>query len=267
MRYWIQKILKYGAIKKDDLKNFGADPQGLWQELIKNGLINERGFLQGPTRERGPDRFLKLDQKYINHQEKIALHLRKTYNRAVIREWIESIIIALVLALFIRAFIIQAFKIPSGSMRMTLIEGDRILVSKYRYGPKIPFTKNLRLPGISHPQRGEVIVFRYPEDPNRDFIKRLIAVGGEEIEIKDGRILINNQVVKDPRIYIVFYYNFGEYARTNQRFRIPENSYFVLGDNSASSKDSRYWGFVPHDMIVGRAEVIYWPPQRIRFIK
>ena len=98
------------------------------------------------------------------------------------REWIESIVIAFVLAMFIRTFFIQAFKIPSGSMRPTLIERDRLMVNKLRYGPKVPFVKQKRLPGFSKPQRGDVIVFVYPEDPSRDFIKRLIGLGGETVE-------------------------------------------------------------------------------------
>ncbi len=182
------------------------------------------------------------------------------------REWIESIIIAIILAVFIRTFIVQAFKIPTGSMRMTLLEGDRILVDKLCYGPKIPFTK-VRLPGLGKPKRGDVIVFAYPEDPRRDFIKRLIAFGGETVEIKDGDVFVNDEEIMDSMIKNTYYYNRGEYGKVNQKIRVPENSYFVLGDNSSSSKDSRYWGFVPRDYLVGRADLIYWPPTRIRIIK
>jgi len=172
----------------------------------------------------------------------------------------------LILALFIRTFIIQAFKIPTGSMRLTLIEGDRILVNKLPYGPKVPFT-DFRLPGYSKPKRGDVVVFTYPEDPKRDFIKRLIAIGGETVEINNGRIYINREIVEDPVIRNVYYYNRDAYGGQNQKIVVPEDSFYVLGDNSGSSKDSRYWGFVPKELMIGKAEVIYWPLNRVRFIK
>lgn len=184
----------------------------------------------------------------------------------MVREWVDSIVVALILALLIRTFIVQAFKIPTGSMRMTLIEGDRILVNKLAYGPKIPFS-NFRLPGYTKPKRGDVVVFTYPEDPKRDFIKRLIALSGQTVEIKNGRTYINGEIVDDPVIRDVYYYNRGAYGGQNQKIVVPEDAYYVLGDNSASSKDSRYWGFVKKDLLIGKAQVIYWPLNRIRFIK
>jgi len=186
---------------------------------------------------------------------------------SVTREWTESIIIAFVLAMFIRAFFIQAFKIPSGSMRPTLIEKDRLMVNKLRYGPKVPFSKANRLPGLTEPQRGDVIVFIYPGDPSRDFIKRLIGLGGETIEIKEGDIYVNDIIVEDPFLKDVYYYNRGDYGREGQKITIPENHYYVLGDNSGSSSDSRFWGFVPEENVIGRAEMIYWPFSRMRFIE
>lgn len=187
-------------------------------------------------------------------------------NKAVIREWAESIFIAFILAMFIRTFFIQAFKIPSGSMRMTLIEGDRLMVNKLRYGPKIPFTDQ-RLPGLTNPRRGDVIVFVYPEDHKRDFIKRLIALGGEIVEIKEGHLYINGELFHDPRIDHIYYYNQGPYGQEGGEIKVPDGQAYVLGDNSSSSRDSRYWGFVPKENIIGRAEFIYWPLNRIRFIK
>ncbi len=188
------------------------------------------------------------------------------YKGSTLREWVESIVIALVLAFFIRTFIIQAFKIPTGSMRLTLLEGDRILVSKYRYGPKFPFT-HYRLPGFIPPKRGDVIVFVYPEDKSKDFIKRLVAVGGETVEIKDGRIYINGRALEDPPFNGIYYYNRGDHGEVGQKIKVEKDHYYVLGDNSASSRDSRYWGFVPQDFVIGRAELIYWPLHRIRIIK
>lgn len=186
--------------------------------------------------------------------------------KSVAREWVESILIAFVLAMFIRTFIVQAFKIPTGSMRPTIIEGDLILVNKFIYGAKIPFT-NLRLPAFAKLKRGDVIVFIYPEDPKKDFIKRLIALPGETVEIKNGTIYINDHPLLDPVFNQRFYYNRGDLAAEGQKIIVPPDSYFVLGDNSASSKDSRYWGFVPWKDILGKAMLIYWPPQRIRIIK
>ena len=183
-----------------------------------------------------------------------------------LHEWVESILIAIVLAFFIRTFFIQAFKIPTGSMRMTLLEGDRILVNKLAYGPKVPLTK-WRLPGYSKPKRGDVIVFTYPEDPKRDFIKRLIAFSGETVEIKDGDLFINGREITDQPIKNIYYYNRGDYGMAGQKIIVPEHSYFVLGDNSGSSKDSRYWGFVPENFLIGQANIVYWPLARIRLIK
>ncbi len=189
-----------------------------------------------------------------------------TKNKSVLRDWIESIIIAFLLAMVIRAFAVQAFKIPTGSMRMTLIEGDLILVNKFIYGAKVPFT-GWRLPEVRQPKRGDVVVFIYPEDKKKDFIKRLVGLPGETIEIKNGSIFVNDKPALEPIFNQIYYYNRGEFAAEGQKITVPENSYFVLGDNSTSSKDSRYWGFVPQEDLLGQAMIVYWPPQRIRVIK
>ena len=186
--------------------------------------------------------------------------------KSVIREWLEAALVALVLAGFIRTFVVQAFKIPSGSMRPTLLEGDLILVNKFIYGAKVPFT-DLRLPKARGLKRGDVVVFIYPEDHTKDFIKRLVAFPTETVEIKNGTIYINDKPLLDPVFNQKFYYNRGDLAQEGSRITVPAGDYFVLGDNSASSKDSRYWGFVPHRNILGKAMIIYWPPQRIRIIK
>ena len=186
--------------------------------------------------------------------------------KSVIREWVEAFVVAFILAMFIRTFFFQAFRIPSGSMKMTLIEGDHLLVNKLAYGAKVPFTTK-RLPGFSKPQRGDIIVFIYPEDPKRDFIKRLIATGGETVQIDHGDILINGKRVETPPVKGIYYYNRGIYGETDKKVAVPSGYYFVLGDNSASSHDSRFWGFVPENSIIGKAEFIYWPLNRIRFIK
>jgi signal peptidase I len=189
-----------------------------------------------------------------------------TRKKSAIRDWTESIIVAFILAMIIRTFVIQAFKIPTGSMRPSLLEGDLILVNKFIYGAKIPFT-NLRLPKIRAPKRGDVIVFIYPKDSKKDFIKRLVALPGESVEIKNGTVYINDHPLLEPLFSQRYYYNRGEFAKEGNKIIVPGNSFFVLGDNSASSQDSRYWGFVPKDNILGKAILIYWPLPRIRIIK
>lgn len=174
---------------------------------------------------------------------------------AVWRENIESLVWAVVLALAIRTFIIAPFKIPSGSMRMTLIEGDRILVSKfiYRFQP---------------PRRGDIIVFRYPEDPKRSFIKRLAAVGGDTVEIKGGKVMVNGQPLETAEAFRAgYYYNQGMYGQEGKAVRVPEGSFYVLGDNSAHSQDSRFWGFVPKRSLIGKALCIFWPFTRWRILR
>jgi len=186
--------------------------------------------------------------------------------KSVIREWVESIVVAFILAMVIRTFVVQAFKIPTGSMRTTLLEGDLILVNKFIYGAKIPLT-GLSLPALRQPKRGDVIVFISPESPEKDFIKRLVALPGETAEIKSGTVYINDKPLTDSVFNQRYYYNRGEFGEESKKIKIPENSFFVLGDNSASSQDSRYWGFVPRKNILGEALVIYWPPHRVRMIK
>ncbi len=167
------------------------------------------------------------------------------------REWGEALIIALILTLIIRTFIVQAFKIPSGSMHPTLMVGDKLFVNKFLYK-------------FDDPQRWDVVVFKYPEDPKKDFIKRLIALEGETVEIRDGVIYIDGikQILPDE-IKQNLYYNQEPFAAPRRPVKVPENSYFVLGDNSLSSRDSRYWGFVPKKYMVGKAFVRWWPLTRL----
>lgn len=195
-----------------------------------------------------------------------AVKGQSTRKKSVLYEWVESIVIAFLLAMIIRTLVIQAFKIPTGSMRPTLLEGDLILVNKFIYGAKIPFM-DLKLPAIRQPQKGDVIVFIYPENPKKDFIKRLAALPGETVEIKNGTIYINGAPLLNSVFSQIYYYNRGKFGEEGARITVPPDSFFVLGDNSASSQDSRYWGFVPKKNILGEAILIYWPPQRIRTIK
>ena len=187
--------------------------------------------------------------------------------KSEIREWTESIIIALILALLIRTFIVQAFKIPSGSMIPTFEVGDRIFANKFVYGARIPFT-DIRFPAVKDPQRGDIIIFLSPETPKKDFVKRLIALEGEKVEIKNGNIYINGKRLEAPlSIRSNYYYNRGDYGKEGEAVTVPEGNYYVLGDNSANSRDSRYWGFVPKRNLIGKAILVYWPIQRIRMVK
>ncbi len=186
--------------------------------------------------------------------------------KAFLKETFETLGTAVILALIIRSFIIQPFKIPTGSMEPTLLPGDRILVVRYIYGLRIPFTFK-RFAQFKSPTSGDIIVFNYPEDVKRAFIKRCIAKGGDTIEIKHGELWLNDAPLKKPPINQIYYYNRGEFAPEGKALRVPQDNYFALGDNSASSKDSRYWGFLEDKYLIGKAVLIYWPLNRIRILK
>lgn len=174
--------------------------------------------------------------------------------KSVWREYLEAAVIAIILALFIRTFVVQAFKIPSGSMEPTLLVGDHILVNKFIYGVKMPFTRATLLP-LKDPTRDDVIVFIYPVEPDKDFIKRVIGLPGERIEESGQLIYINGALYEDQ---------FGVYAARHaepgrpRSWQVPEGHVFVMGDNRDHSYDSRFWGFVPIRSIKGKAFIIYW---------
>jgi len=182
------------------------------------------------------------------------------------REWIESILIAAVIAIFLRTFLFQIYKIPTTSMVPSLMPGDKIFVSKLIYGPKIPFTP-WRIPGYRKPKRWEVIVFVPPHDRRKAYVKRLIGMGGDRIEIKDGNIYLNGEIVVEPRVASNYYYNQGEYGQIGEVLEVPQGKYLFFGDNSISSLDSRFWGFVDEKDVVGKAIFIWWPPKRIEMIE
>lgn len=164
------------------------------------------------------------------------------------REIIESVLIAVVLALIIRFFLFQPFFIPSGSMEPTLTIGDRIIVNKIIYR-------------FSEPKRGDIVVFKYPVNPKRDFIKRLIGLPGETVEIKNSNVYINGKIIKQPWLPANLEYpDFGP-------VKIPQGNYFMMGDNRNNSEDSRYWGNLPQKNIIGKAMFIYWPFNRVKQLR
>lgn len=181
-------------------------------------------------------------------------------SKSVAREYIEAIVVALLLALFIRTFVVQAFKIPSGSMIPTLLIGDHILVNKFIYGIKNPFNGNTWIK-IDDPERLDVIVFEYPKNPSQDFIKRVIGVAGDKVEVIDKRVYVNDKLLDDS--YAVHLdpqmYPRGSQPRDNfGPIIVPPHSVFVMGDNRDNSHDSRFWGFVDLNEIKGKAFIIYW---------
>ena len=180
--------------------------------------------------------------------------------KSVVREYLEAIGIALIAALFIRTFIVQAFKIPSGSMLPTLQIGDHILVNKLAYGIRIPFLERYTL-RFGKPKGGDVVVFVYPVDRTKDFIKRVIAVEGDQVEIRDKQVYVNGEPVKDTHAFFEdgLVIHGGIRLRDNYGPRtVPEGHIFVMGDNRDRSYDSRFWGFVNFKDIKGKAFVVYW---------
>ncbi len=189
-----------------------------------------------------------------------------SFRKSTGREYFESIVIAVILALFIRTFAVQAFKIPTGSMEPNLLIGDHLLVNKFVFGPSGTAAERLLLPARSV-RRGDVIVFKYPEDPERDFIKRVIGLPGDSVQLRSKRVFINGEPIEDP------YAHFEAPPRSpDERHEVasfdvreeygpvtvPAGHYFVMGDNRDNSEDSRYWGFLPREYIKGRALILYW---------
>lgn len=180
--------------------------------------------------------------------------------KSVAREYAEAIAIAVLLALFIRTFVFQAFKIPSGSMLPTLQIGDHLLVNKFIYGVKMPFTGTTLIP-ISSPEKGDIVVFKFPKDRSTDYIKRVVAVPGDVVQIRKAKVYINGKAVQEEYAY----YDSTEIIPPQASPRdfygpvtIPDGKIFVMGDNRNNSYDSRFWGFVDQKDVLGQATIIYW---------
>ena len=189
-----------------------------------------------------------------------------TFRKSTAREYFESICVAVILALFVRTFVVQAFKIPTGSMENNLLIGDHLLVNKFVLGPSESSLERAVLPiGTLH--RGDVVVFKYPEDPERDFIKRVIGLPGETLELKEKKVYINGTPLQEPYVHFLFppdvtSSDLGEgtfdVRRSYGPVTVPEGHYFMMGDNRDNSQDSRYWGFMPREYVKGKALFVYF---------
>jgi signal peptidase I len=187
------------------------------------------------------------------------------FKKSVAREYFESIVIAVILALFMRTFVVQAFKIPTGSMEPNLLIGDHLLVDKFVFAPTLSSVERALLP-VRNIRRGDIVVFKYPQDPERDFIKRVIGLPGETIELKEHHVHVNGRPLDEPYAHYLPRTGdsgAGEITAEDVRERygpvvVPADALFVMGDNRDNSEDSRYWGFLPKDNVKGKALMIYW---------
>jgi signal peptidase I len=185
-----------------------------------------------------------------------------TFQKSTTREYFESIVVAVILALFIRTFVVQAFKIPTGSMEPNLLVGDHLLVNKFVFSPTATGLERAVLP-VRPITRGDVVVFKFPEEPERDFIKRVIGLPGETVELRSRQVFINGQKIDEPYAHYLFPQGQDDGPGFDVRERygpvtVPERHYFMMGDNRDNSQDSRYWGFLPEHYVKGRALTIYW---------
>ena len=193
--------------------------------------------------------------------------------RSVAREYLESIVVAVILALFVRTIAVQAYKIPTGSMEENLLIGDHLLVNKLVYSPSLGSFED-RLFGKKGIERGHVVVFKFPEEPERDFIKRVIGLPGEKVEVRDKQVLIDDKPLEESYTFFKdqpLRRDDPEYSLRADDLRynwgpkvVPKGQLFVMGDNRDNSRDSRFWGFLPIDQVKGRALVIYWSYEATR---
>jgi len=187
-----------------------------------------------------------------------------SFRKSTVREYFETLLTAVVLALFVRTWVVQAFKIPTGSMENNLLIGDHLLVNKFVFGPTTSALERAVLP-VRPVRRGDIVVFKYPEDPERDFIKRVIGLPGETVEVRRKVVHVGGRPLDEPYVHFLQPAAASDSEVTAYDVRenygpvtVPEGHYFVMGDNRDNSQDSRYWGFLPAGHVKGRALVIYW---------
>jgi signal peptidase I len=209
------------------------------------------------------ERKIEIGVSQADKAERLGTEAAGPRRKSLVREYGEAIVIAIVLALVIRTLVVQAFTIPSGSMMDTLLVGDYILVNKFLYGAEVPFV-DWRMPGLRDPERGDIIVFRYPQDEKRDFIKRIVGTPGDRIVIRGHDVWVNGQRLAEPYVKHTSVPSqqggqlYCGYAYGCESTVVPPQSYFVMGDNRDNSQDSRYWGFVRGEKVKGKAFLIYW---------
>jgi signal peptidase I len=187
------------------------------------------------------------------------------YRKSTLREYFESICVAVILALFVRTFVVQAFKIPTGSMENNLLIGDHLLVNKFVFAPTATSLEETLLP-IDPIRRGDIVVFKFPEDPERDFIKRVIGLPGDTLEVRNKKVFINGTPLDEPYVHFIFPpdengsgSDFSDPSRPSYGpVTVPADSYFMMGDNRDNSEDSRYWGFMPRSYVKGKALFVYF---------
>ena len=186
-----------------------------------------------------------------------------TFQKSTPREYFESILVAVVLALFVRTFVFQAFKIPTGSMKPNLLVGDHLIVNKFIFAPTATALERTLLP-MRPIARGDIIVFKFPEEPERDFIKRVVGLPGDTLELKNQTVLVNGQALTEPYAHYLFppagegQTDVFDLRRRYGPVTVPDEHYFMMGDNRDDSQDSRFWGFLPQSYVKGRALFIYW---------
>ena len=189
----------------------------------------------------------------------------ESYRKSTAREWFESMCVAVILALFVRTFVVQAFKIPTGSMENNLLIGDHLLVNKLVFAPTMTSLERAILP-TDPIKRGDIIVFKYPEDPERDYIKRVIGLPGDTLELRGKELTVNGKVLNEPYVHFLFGdaipgspdYSDLDVRRKYGPVTVPADHYFMMGDNRDNSQDSRYWGFMPRSYVKGKALFVYF---------
>lgn len=228
--------------------------KGMGPCLLGGNTVNGNEFREGSD---NTELDLKIDAVNGQNNDRVEMDgnmgseatgdKKPVLEKGPVREIIESVVVAVVLALIIRVFFFQFFVIPSGSMEPTLTEGDMIAANKIIYR-------------FSEPKRADIIVFKYPLNPDRDFVKRLIGLPGEKVQIKNSTLYINGKVVAQP--FLPKGLKYQDYGPIT----VPKDKYFMMGDNRNNSLDSRVWGEMPKENIIGKASVIYWPVKRIRIL-
>jgi len=186
-----------------------------------------------------------------------------TFQKSTLREYFESIVVAVILALFVRTFVFQAFKIPTGSMKPNLLVGDHLIVNKFIFAPAVSAIESALLP-MRPMRRGDIAVFKFPEEPERDFIKRVIGLPGDTLELRNQTVFINGEALVEPYAHYLFppaaegQTDGFDLRRKYGPVTVPADHYFMMGDNRDDSQDSRFWGFLPRSYVKGRALFIYW---------